>query len=1142
MDKTCASRGFKALMVTQFLGAFNDNLFKIILNLMVANVIVQEKGSILELTLIGICFNLPFVLFSATAGSLADCFSKATIARVTKVVEIAVMGLGMIFIAQHQVYALLFVLFLMGTHSAFFSPAKYGVLPELLDEENISRGNGYIEFWTFVAIIGGTALGGVLTTFLGTDSYAPGLVMVGIAACGLAASFFITRVPPANSEMRFVYNPLHVIDALRQIKANAPLFQTVVGIAFFWSVGSLYQMNFPLYAKELGSLSDLQTSLLLAVLGMGIGLGSISAGTVSAGKVELGLVPVGAAGISLSSVLLCFSYGSYPLTLLLTLALGLSSGFFIVPLQSFLQEGSPQAQRGSYIAASNFVSFLSMVVSSLLLLVLVDLLGLSPAQVFLVFGLTTVAVVAYICTVMPQMLVRCLNWLLIHSLYKVRVVGKENIPATGGALLVCNHVSFIDPPLVLAALGRNVRFLMFRPIYEARLINPIARTMGAIPVGASIKREEVTAPLNQAREAIKNGELAGIFAEGAITRIGQMLKFKKGLERIMDGVDAPIIPVHIDQVWGSIFSFKEGRFFWKRPKTLPYPVTISFGKPLPSKASGYEVRQAVQELGAQAFHLRRDAFQVLHRGFVKSCKRSPFRVAVADSSGSKLRAGALLASCLACAGWLKTKLGAAEMVGVYLPPSVGGVMANVSLLMAGKIPVNLNYTAGKDAQASAVKQCRLTSVVTSRRMLEKAPFLGLPAGEEQGTAAPEFVYLEDFAPLMTKSKKIGFFLAALLLPLWLVERLFFARKCSRDDIATVIFSSGSTGEPKGVMLSHGNISANITSIYDVYSFDKNDCLIGVLPFFHSFGYTGTLWMPLLGGFKVVYHNNPMDAGIVGKLMQEHEGTMLMSTPTFLLAYIRRCEAEQFATLRHVLTGAEKLKDKIADAFNEKFGVLPKEGYGCTELSPLAIANVQSFEEKGLAQVGHKAGTVGHPIPGVAVRIVDPDTYQLRRPGEDGLLLIKGANVMVGYLGAPERTKQVIKDGWYITGDIARVDEDGFVTITDRLSRFSKIGGEMVPHMKVEDEIHNILGEKEPMCVVTAVPDEKKGEKLVVLSTKPIDAADVNKQLGAKGVPNLWIPAAANYYQIDTLPLLGSGKLDLKAVKAMALERTESVGS
>jgi acyl-[acyl-carrier-protein]-phospholipid O-acyltransferase / long-chain-fatty-acid--[acyl-carrier-protein] ligase len=1138
MNKTCASRGFKALMVTQFLGAFNDNLFKIILNLMVANTIVEEQGSILELILIGVCFNLPFILFSASAGSLSDRFSKATIARATKLMEMVVMGLGMVFIAHHNVYALLVVLFLMGTHSAFFSPAKYGVLPELLDEGHISRGNGYIEFWTFGAIIGGTALGGVLTTFLGTDSFAPGMVMIGIAACGLAASFFITKIPAANSQAKFVYNPLHVLDALSEIRANTALLQTVVGIAFFWSVGSLYQMNIPLYAKELGGLSDLQTSLLLAVLGMGIGLGSISAGAVSAGKVELGLVPVGAAGISLSSVLLCYSYESYFMTLLFVLALGLSSGFFIVPLQSFLQEESPQEKRGSYIAASNFVSFLSMLVFSFLLLVLVDFLGLTPAEVFLVFGLATIAVVAYICTVLPQMLVRCINWLLIHSLYKVKVVGEENVPADGGALLVCNHVSFIDPPLVLAALGRNVRFLMFRPIYEARLIKPIAKTMGAIPVGASIKREDVTAPLNEAREAIKNGELAGIFAEGAITRIGQMLKFKKGLERIMDGVDAPIIPVHIDQVWGSIFSFKEGRVFWKRPKTMPYPVTVSFGKPLPANASGYEVRQAVQELGAEAFHLRRDAFQVLHRGFVKSCKRSPFRVAVADSSGTKLRAATLLASSLAGACWLKNKVGSAEMVGVYLPPSVAGVIANVALLIAGKVPVNLNYTAGTHAQASAVKQCKLTAIVTSRRMLEKIPFMGQSPEEGKGADRPEFVYLEDLEPALSKGKKFGFYIASLLLPLYAIEKLFFARQCSRDDIATVIFSSGSTGEPKGVMLSHGNVSANITSIYDVYSFGKNDCLVGVLPFFHSFGFTGTLWLPLLGGFKAVYHNNPMDGGVIGKLVQDHEGTMLMSTPTFLLAYIRRCEAEQFATLKYVLTGAEKLKERVADAFAEKFGVLPKEGYGCTELSPLAIANVQSFEEKGLLQVGQKLGTVGHPIPGVAVRIVDPETYQLRKPGEDGLLLIKGANVMLGYLGAPEKTKEVIRDGWYVTGDIARVDEDGFVIITDRLSRFSKIGGEMVPHMKVEEEIHSVLGETETVCVVTSVPDDKKGEKLVVLSTKPIDAAYIAKQLSAKGIPNLWIPSPANYYQVETLPLLGSGKLDLRTIKTLALEKTQ----
>ncbi|HQH28981.1 MAG TPA: AMP-binding protein, partial [Oligoflexia bacterium] len=373
-------------------------------------------------------------------------------------------------------------------------------------------------------------------------------------------------------------------------------------------------------------------------------------------------------------------------------------------------------------------------------------------------------------------------------------------------------------------------------------------------------------------------------------------------------------------------------------------------------------------------------------------------------------------------------------------------------------------------------------------MLEKIPLLGLSAAEAAGAELPHVLYLEDFEQTFTWPRKLYYAAAALVLPCFAIERLFFVRKFSRDDIATVIFSSGSTGEPKGVLLSHANISANIKSIYEIYQFKADDCVAGVLPFFHSFGFTGTLWLPLLGGFRAAYHHNPLDAAAVGRLVEEHQATMLMSTPTFLLGYIRRCGPEQFKSLRYVMTGAEKLKERIAESFVEKFGIVPREGYGCTELSPLAIANIEGYSGKdtsgrdNVQQVGQKLGTVGHPIPGVAVRIVDPDRFSPLPVGAEGLLLVRGANVMRGYLGHPERTKEVMRDGWYVTGDIARIDEDGFVTITDRLSRFSKIAGEMVPHVRIEEAIHKALGEHDNAHVVTAVADEKRGEKLVVLST------------------------------------------------------------
>jgi acyl-[acyl-carrier-protein]-phospholipid O-acyltransferase/long-chain-fatty-acid--[acyl-carrier-protein] ligase len=318
-------------------------------------------------------------------------------------------------------------------------------------------------------------------------------------------------------------------------------------------------------------------------------------------------------------------------------------------------------------------------------------------------------------------------------------------------------------------------------------------------------------------------------------------------------------------------------------------------------------------------------------------------------------------------------------------------------------------------------------------------------------------------------------------------------------------------------------------------------VLGVLPFFHSFGYTVTLWAPLQLGSSIFYHPDPRQAKEIGELCRTKKCTIFLTTPTFLRFCMRRCEPADFATLRILMCGAEKLPQALASEFKAKFGVLPLEGYGCTELSPAAAANVPDREINGTRQVGTKPGTIGQPLPGIAARIVNPETLETLPTGQDGLLLIYGANVMKGYLGKPELTEKVIRDGWYVTGDIARFDEDGFIAITGRLSRFAKIGGEMVPLERLEEEINAIVGGSERTCAVAAVPDEKRGERLVVLHT-PLNGTDVAKicrELGNRGLPNLWLPGERDFFQLPELPILGSGKIDLKRLKDIALEVSKS---
>jgi len=408
---------------------------------------------------------------------------------------------------------------------------------------------------------------------------------------------------------------------------------------------------------------------------------------------------------------------------------------------------------------------------------------------------------------------------------------------------------------------------------------------------------------------------------------------------------------------------------------------------------------------------------------------------------------------------------------------------------------------------------------------------------EAGAAAPPEPRRPASGRAPTAGEKLTALLMAWLLPVDLIERtLGCERKARLDDLATVIFSSGSTGEPKGVMLSHYNVGSNIEQMGQVFDFDRNDRLLGVLPFFHSFGFTATLGLPGVLGLGVAFHPNPLDAKVIGQLVRDYAVTFLLGTPTFLQIYMRGCAPGDFGSLRIVVAGAEKLPERLAAAFEERFGIRPLEGYGCTECAPVVAVNRADFRSAGFRQVGAKRGTVGVALPGQCVRIVDPMTFEPLPVGQAGLLLVRGPNVMRGYLQQPEKTAEVLRDGWYVTGDIATLDEDGFLQITDRLSRFSKIGGEMVPHIKVEEKLHELTGLTEHSFVVTSAADEKKGERLLVLY-KVNDATlqACLEKLAQCDLPNLWKPRADAFFHVDAFPVLGSGKLDLRKVKELAMQ-------
>ena len=1206
------SGSFLGLLITQFLGATNDNILRwLVIGIGKQYVETPAFADWSVGMILGAgtaCFVLPYLLLAAPAGYLADRYSKRSVIVACKMAEIVIMMLAAVAILIGDPYFLFVVVALMGAQSALFGPSKLGSIPEMLDAEKISAANGIMGLTTVTATVVGMGIGNLLNDNTGDFGrqgwWVSALVLIGLAIAGWAASLLIARLPVANPKRTFPYDAVRQTwRDLKMLGENRALLRVAMGITFFWSLGALAQMNIdqfvdegrsnttaasaelvaddaPVDASEANEsraqgTQQIQVVPLLMALVFGVGLGSILAGVWSGGRVELGILPLGAGGIVISSILLWTVKGTlitpsdewtilYVLACLFLFLLGLSAGLFDVPLAAFMQHRSPTESRGSILAATNFMTFGGMLVAAGIFTLLRTEVAsnepfVSARTIFLLCGVATIPVFIYIIWLIPQSSIRFLVWLATHTIYRVRTFNRQNLPEEGGALLVANHVSWIDGLLLMATSSRPIRLIIDADYIRGWWIRGLARIMGAIPIKPTPKA--IRSAIDAARESIKQGDLVCIFPEGEMTRTGQLQPFKSGMMEILKETSAPVIPVYLDELWGSIFSFRSGHARWRRPQHVPDTVSVWFGAQIAHPENVLEVRQAVQHLEAEAVQNRKQRAMILPRTMLRQCRRAMFRKKVSDSSGAELTGGSLLMRTLILRRLLlREVLGRDEpYVGILIPPSVGGVLTNAAVALAGRTSANLNYTVSSAVMNDCIAQAGIRHVLTSRKVMEKLD-LEIDA---------DVICLEDLREKLRLSDKIIAAVAAYLCPVLLLERLLGLTRIRADDLLTVVFTSGSTGQPKGVMLMHHNIATNVDAIDQLIHLRSDDVLLGVLPFFHSFGVTVTLWTVLTLDLSGVYHFTPLDARQVGKLAGRHGATVLLATPTFLKSYIRRCSPEDFAKMDVVVVGAEKMPIALADEFQKRFGVRPVEGYGTTELSPLVSVNVPASRSLGI-DVDCKDGTVGRPVPGVSVKTVDPDSLEDLPDGAAGMLLVKGPNVMRGYLDLPKKTAEVLRDGWYVTGDIAEIDLDGFIKITGRLSRFSKIGGEMVPHIRIEELINEIVDdvndsvnddvnddvnydgpdggnadgnddafEENLKVAVTAVPDARKGERLIVLHTQLSKKPDeICRRLAEASLPNLWIPSVDSFYEVDAIPLLGTGKLDLNAISQMAKEITQ----
>lgn len=1137
-----------------FLNAFVDLGHKIIIQNTVFK-LYSGSFQVILTALVNAMILLPFIVLLSPAGYLSDRYRKIDVMRYS---AWGVVGACLVIVLCYYLGWFLFAFamtLLLAVQAAIFSPAKYGFIKEFFGKEKLGEVNGIVAALSIAAILAGTFAFSIgFELYFVNNETNPRDVLQSIAPTGwlLVASsvvelFALYRIAAGIADMPYLdpaarpaakswtshLAPRAMWHGIQPLLESRAIRLAAIGLSIFWAIGQVMLAAFPAFLKdEMGVTNTIVVQGIIACAGIGIAIGSVFAGRFSRNYIETGLLPIGAFGLAVGLLLLPTLEAEITAGLMF-LFIGVMGGIFIVPLNALIQYFAKPDALGHTLAASNWLQNLMMLLF-LLLTVAFSLLSLSSGSLLFLLGLVALGGSFYTVWELPQSLTRFILGRIVNTRYRIKVQGMKNIPAQGGVLLLGNHLSWIDWAIVQIASPRPVRFVMTNSVFDIWYLTWFFKLFGAISIqgGASSR-----GALDKVKEALQRGEAVCLFPEGVISRNGHLGEFKRGYEHACEEVDSSvvIIPFYLRGLWGSQFSRSSERLKRTSSTLLSREVVIDFGAPL-SKDTGVDVlKQKVIELSLASWNEYASHLPTIGEQWVNACAKAGGHTVLLDTLGARMNAKAALTGSIILSRRIR-RLSSEPNVGILLPGSSASALVNLACMLLGKTAVNLNFTTSNEALLSALRQAQIRTVYTSQRFAEKLKGRGVDVDALQQQC--KLVMLEEFRAQTSKLEKILTILSCYILPASILRRMHCARY-SNEDTAVILFSSGSEGEPKGVMLSHKSLMTNVKQASEMLNLEDGDVMLANLPPFHAFGLTVTLFLPMLEQVPVVFHADPTDVYATAMAIAEHRVTTMFGTSSFFRLYTRNSKIHPLMldSLRLIVAGAEKLQDDVRKDFKLKFNKDILEGYGATETAPVASCNMPDkiSPDNWKVQVGNKVGSVGLPLPGTSFRIVDPETFAPLPTGEAGMILIAGAQVMKGYLNNPERTALALHviDGtrWYVTGDKGSLDVDGFLFIQDRYSRFAKIGGEMVGLGSVEAALKIALDDHELEVVVVNLPDEKKGERLVALLTKEVNAAELREKLTGAGLNPIAFPAC--YFKVEAVPKLGSGKTDFATAKKLA---------